>query len=77
MNKDKEEHGVNLLQNIDKKVDEITLCGIAYDFCVSETAKMTAESNKNTKILIYKNACCSINENTIIDFSQYKNIEII
>ena len=72
--KSKEEYGVDLLKGLKDKEAEIYITGLCYDYCVSECAKMTAEANPKSKIIILKNCSVAIDKNKKMDFS---NIPII
>lgn len=74
-----EEYGIDLLswKKAPKENVEVFVVGLCYDYCVSECAKMTAKAHPDVKIHVVKPATVAIDENAVIDFSEYPNIDVI
>ncbi len=75
-----EEYGVDLLSYKKAPKDEacdVYVTGLCYDYCVSECAKMTAKAHPKARVHILKSATVAIDENAVIDFSEYPNLDVI
>ena len=80
MDPDKEEYGIDVLQKIDE-VDEVNIAGLCTDYCVKESAIMTAKAHPNTKVIVHLSGSAYIAEDTknaaIEQMKEVSNIEIV
>ena len=80
MDYSKEEYGINVLKEVGT-VSEVHIAGLCTDYCVKESAIMTANENPSTTVYVHLSGSCSIAEDTknaaIEQMKQVHNIKIV
>lgn len=77
---EKEEYGIDVLKNM-SNVKEINIMGLCTDYCVKETAIMTAKAHPDTNVKVHLKGSAYISEDTlnkaVKEMEKISNIEII